>query len=94
MKENVLELADLLSKTKHDADKHAFRARVWGWLVKVFKALSVLFDVGAGLAPVIDPLATAVAPVMQGVSTLASYAAKLCKEMEHRTYISLCMIKC
>lgn len=85
MQNNIFDLADLLSKTKRDADKHALRTKIWGWLVKVFKAISTTLKFGAVITPLLDPAATLAEPVMDGISKLASYIALACREMEKRS---------
>lgn len=89
MQSNVFDLADLLSKTKEDANKHTLRRRIWGWLVKIFKAISATLQLGGIVAPLVHPAAVVAVPVIHGVSKLATYIANACKEMEKRSYTVL-----
>ncbi|KLO13992.1 hypothetical protein SCHPADRAFT_333240 [Schizopora paradoxa] len=86
MQSNVFDLADLLSNRKREAEKHTLRRKIWGWLVKVFKAISATLQLGAIAAPFLHPAAVVAVPVIQGISKLANYVAETCKELEEHTY--------
>ena len=79
VQERLRNLVSDIEKTKDQARRRALRRRIWGWLVKTFRAISLLISAGGAIFALFNPLGLLDTAAITVASMLSGAIAKLCE---------------
>lgn len=78
------ELVRDLELTKEGAARRALRRKIWLWIARVFRALSMILSAGGAIVAFVYPLGLLETSAIAGASMFSGAVAKLC-ELAHES---------